>query len=78
MIRYFEKFFVIFATFWLLMGPAQGAIIATEVGNNEPGTDSANEFVVLLNTGLIAVDLTGYDITDSTLSWDAIGAITLL
>jgi hypothetical protein len=56
---------------------ANGAIIATEVGNNAPGDDSANEYVVVLNTGPTSVDLTGYDITDSLLSWDAIGAITL-
>ncbi|MCH7228762.1 lamin tail domain-containing protein [Haloferula sp. A504] len=56
---------------------SMGAIVATEVGNNAPGTDSDNEYVVILNTGASSIDLTDYDIADAGLSWDAIGSITI-
>ncbi len=62
---------------FLTASSVHSAIVATEVGNNAPGTDSDNEYVVLLNTGTTAVDITGYDITDDTLGWDEIGTITV-
>lgn len=72
-----RDFLPIFSTVVLAAVSAQGAIIATEVGNNAPGTDSDNEYVVILNTGATSVDLTGYDITDSGTGWDPIGSITV-
>jgi len=60
-----------------LATPAPAAVVVTEVGNNAPGSDSDNEYVALLNTGMSTVDLAGYDIADSLLEWDEIGMISL-
>ena len=45
-------------------GSASAALIATEVGNNAPGSDGDNEYVVIFNTGPSSVDLGGFKIDD--------------
>ena len=46
--------------------PPDGKVFINEVLANEPGSDTAGEFVELVNSGGTAVDLSGWTISDAT------------
>ncbi|MEO7736261.1 MAG: lamin tail domain-containing protein [Kofleriaceae bacterium] len=46
--------------------PPDGKVFINEVLANEPGSDTAGEFVELVNSGGTAVDLSGWTISDGT------------
>ena len=46
--------------------PPVGHVVINEVLANEPGSDTAGEFVELVNSGAGAVDLSGWTISDAT------------
>ncbi|HEX2571090.1 MAG TPA: lamin tail domain-containing protein [Polyangia bacterium] len=54
-----------------------GQVFINEILANEPGSDTAGEFVELVNTGSAAVDLTGWTISDSTNVRHTFGAYSL-
>lgn len=53
-------------------------VIINEIGANEPGSNTAGEFVELLNVGSTAVDLGGWTLSDATAVRHAFAAGTTL
>lgn len=66
------------AAFIITAAGSTGHVIINEILANEPGSDSAGEFVELVNIGGSAVDLSGWVLSDSTASRHTFASATSL